>query len=150
MLALTHLIAGAAVGTATGRRGAAVAGGLAAHLVLDGIGHDDAAVGPVAQGVIGLAGLAALASAWGPASPTMVGALAGAAPDSEVALWILLGRDPAFPLIFPSHWRRRDRVAEHPYRFPGTRVHIVIEGLISVATCAALVAAGRRRRQRRR
>jgi hypothetical protein len=149
VLALTHLVAGAAVGTLAGRRGPAIGAGFLSHAFLDGIGHDDATVGMAGQAVLGTAGLAALTLAWGPGSPTVAGAVAGAAPDVEVVLWILRGRPEPKRLLFPSHWPRGDRPAEHPYRFPGPGLHIAIEAALTLTACTALTVVGLRRSRSR-
>jgi len=146
MLALTHLVAGGAAGTLAGRRGRAVGAGLVSHAFLDGVGHDDATVGMVGQAILGAAGLVALTIAWGPASPTVAGALAGAAPDAEVVLWMLRGRPEPKRLLFPSHWPVGDRRSEHPYRFPGPGLHIAVEAALTMTACAALALVGLRRR----
>lgn len=145
MLVLSHLVAGAAAGAVTGRHGRAIPAGLVSHAVLDGIGHDDAAFSFAAQAALGAAGLVALVAAWGPSSPVVWGGMAGAAPDAEIALQRLRLR-PGARLLYPSHWSRAGRAGMHPYRFAGPAIPARIELVVSVAACALLVAAGRRRR----
>ena len=149
MLALTHLVTGAALGRLNGddhRRGAVAA--VASHALLDGVGHDDLSIGAVGQAVLVTAGLAALALSWGPASPVTVAGFTAILPDAEIILMKLRGRETA-RLLFPSHWQRRGREGTHPYRFAGPSVPIVVEVGLSAAACVALCVAGRRRRRGR-
>ena len=142
MLALTHLVAGAALGRLNDdRRGGALAG-VVSHALLDGIGHDDVTVGVIGQAALVAAGLAALALSWGPGSAVTAGGLAGIAPDAEIILMKLRGQGTA-RLLFPSHWQREGRRGSHPYRLPGPGVPSGVELALSLAACAALCLAGR-------
>jgi hypothetical protein len=147
MLALTHLVVAATLGRLTGRHASGIVAGLASHALLDGVGHDDVSIGFAGQAALVAGGAAALALCWGPSSPVVLSALAGVAPDAEIALK-LSGRRP-LPPLFPSHWERRGRRGKHPYRFPGPDVPIGVEVVASVGLCAALCLAGRRRRRPR-
>jgi hypothetical protein len=148
VLALTHLVAGAALGRLNDdpRRGALA--GVVSHALLDGIGHDDVTIGVRGQGALVAIGLAALALSWGPGSSVTLGGLAGIAPDAEIVLMKLRGRDTA-RLLFPSHWQRKGRLGTHPYRVPGPDVPIAVEVALSLTACAMLCLAGRRRARRR-
>jgi hypothetical protein len=148
VLALTHLVAGAALGRLNrDRRGGALAG-VVSHALLDGIGHDDLSVGVIGQAALVTAGVAALALSCGAGSVVTVAGLAAVAPDAEIILMKLRGQETR-RLIFPSHWQRQGRRGEHPYRLPGPGVSIGVEIALSVAACAALCVAGRRRTRRR-
>lgn len=147
MLALSHLVAGGAVGLVLDRPGPLTVAALASHAFLDGIGHDDGTLSVQAQGVLSGAALIALAACWGPRSPVVLGALAGAAPDAEVAAdkLFLGGRGSRY--LFPSHWQLRREQGGHPYRYPGPGVPIAVELVAGVAGLAALCAVGVRRRR---
>ena len=147
MLALTHLVAGAALGRLTDdpRHGALAA--VVSHALLDGVGHDDHSIGVIGQAALVGAGLAALTLSWGPASPVTRGGLVGILPDVEIILMKLRRRESA-RLLFPSHWQREGRRGSHPYRFPGPDVHVAVEVGLAVTACAALCVAGRRRARR--
>ncbi len=147
MLALTHLVAGATLGRLSrDRRGGALAG-LLSHALLDGIGHDDVSVGVIGQAALVTAGVAALVLSCGGGSVVTLAGLAAVAPDAEIILMKLRGRETA-RLLFPSHWQRESRRGEHPYRLPGPGVPIGVEIALSVAACAALCVVGRRRVRR--
>ena len=149
MLALTHLVTGAALGTLDRDRRAGALKGVVSHALLDGIGHDDVSIGFRGQAVLVAAGAAALALSWGPGSAVTTAALAGILPYAEIAVMNLRGRRTGL-LLFPSHWQREGRRGGHPYRFPGPDVPIGVEVALSVAACAALCVVGRRRRSSRR
>jgi hypothetical protein len=154
VLVISHVVAGATLGTLVRGRTSRVVAALASHALLDGIPHDDASIGEAGQAALGVAALAALALSWGPLSPTLIGGLAGSAPDGEIALMRLRRRCGAAPgrLLFPSHWKRRAgravRRYHHPYRFPGPTLPIGLEVALSSALCAGLCAVGLRRRSR--
>lgn len=146
MLAASHVVAGAAVGLVLERPVARTLGALATHLVLDGVGHDDDTIGVRAQAALATIALGALGVCWGPASPVVLGGLAGVLPDAEVAVdLVLLGGVGRY--VFPSHWQlgRRPRATGHPYRFPGTRVSVATEIAAGACALAALCALGLRR-----
>ena len=147
MLALTHLVAGAALGTLDGDRRRGALTGAVSHALLDGIGHDDVTIGFRGQAALVAVGVAALALSWGPGSAVTTAGLAGILPDAEIALMKLRGRSDGL-LLFPSHWQREGRRGSHPYRFPGPDVPVGVEVALSLAACAALCVAGRRRRRR--
>ena len=147
MLALTHLVAGAALGRLNDDRRRGALAGLVSHALLDGIGHDDVTVGVKGQAALVAVGIAALALSWGPGSAVTVAGLAGIAPDAEIILMKLRGREAA-PLLFPSHWQREGTRGSHPYRLPGPDVPIAVEVALALAACAALCVAGRRRARR--
>jgi hypothetical protein len=147
VLALTHLVAGAALGRLNGDRRRGALAGLVSHALIDGIGHDDVTIGVKGQAALVGVGLVALALSWGPGSTVTVGGLAGIAPDVEIILMKLSGRNSA-PLLFPSHWQREGTRGSHPYRLPGPDVPIAVEVALALAACAALCVAGRRRSRR--
>ena len=147
MLALTHLVAGAALGTLGDDRRNGALKGVVSHALLDGIGHDDVTIGFRGQAALVAAGAAALAFCWGPGSAVTTGGLAGILPDAEIALMNLRGRSTGL-LLFPSHWQREGRRGTHPYRLPGPDVPIAVEVAVSLTLCAALCVVGRRRRRR--
>jgi hypothetical protein len=147
MLALTHLVAGAALGRLTGDRRRGAVAGVVSHALLDGIGHDDVTVGVIGQAALVAAGFAALALSWGAGSAVTVAGLAGVAPDAEIILMKLRGQGTA-RLLFPSHWQWEGRRGSHPYRLPGPGVPIGVEVALSLAACAALCVTGRRRSRR--
>jgi len=147
VLALTHLVVGAALGSAGEDRRRGALAGVVSHALLDGIGHDDVTIGFRGQAALVAVGVAALALSWGPGSAVTAGGLAGILPDSEIALMKLRGRSTGF-LLFPSHWQREGRRGTHPYRFPGPDVPVGVEVALSLAACAALCVAGHRRRRR--
>ncbi len=98
----THLITGAAVGSLMPGPGTAALLGATSHAVADMIPHHDYST--VAAGLVDLGvGLTILGVGWNAGLPTVaiVGAVAGAIPDLEVALKHL-GLWP-WPLLFPSH-----------------------------------------------
>jgi hypothetical protein len=148
MLALTHLVAGAALGTLKQGHGTGTIAGLVSHALIDGVGHDDVSLGVVGQAVLVAAGTAALALSWGPGSAVTLAGLAGVVPDAEIILMKVRRQRPA-RLLFPSHWQRPGRLGTHPYRFPGPGVSMRAELAVSLAGCAALCIAGRRRARRR-
>jgi hypothetical protein len=152
MLVASHIAAGAAVGLVVERPWQRTLAALGSHLVLDGVGHDDRTIGPVAQGLIGVAALGALTVCWGPTSPVVLGALAGSVPDAEVAVHLaVLGRRVAAHYAFPSHWQIGKReTTEHPYRFPGPGVPVSLELAVAVSGLALICAAGLRHRRRAR
>ncbi len=144
MLALTHLVAGAALGRLNNDdrcRGALAA--VVSHALLDGIGHDDVTVGVMGQAALVAAGVVALALSCGAGSPVTLAGLAAVAPDAEIILMKLRGKDNA-RLLFPSHWQRESRRGAHPYRLPGPGVPIGVEIALSLAACAALCMLARR------
>lgn len=168
MLVASHLAAGAAIGMAVERPWPRTLAALGTHLVLDGVGHDDETVSPLGQALLGVAALGALAVCWGPTSSVVLGALAGAVPDTEVAADLALfarrgggrpgsarshalgGSPPANRVArygFPSHWQigEREKPA-HPYRFPGPAIPVRLEMAIAAGVLAAICAAGLRRR----
>jgi hypothetical protein len=147
VLALTHLVAGAALGRLNDdrRRGALAA--LMSHALMDGIGHDDVTIGVRGQAALVAVGITALALSCGPGSATTVGGLAGIVPDAEIILMKLRGRETE-RLLFPSHWQRKGRIGSHPYRLPGPDVPVAVEVALSLTACAALCMAGRRRARR--
>jgi hypothetical protein len=147
VLALTHLVTGAVLGTLDDDRRRGALRGVLSHALLDGIGHDDVTIGFRGQAALVAAGAAALALSWGPGSAVTTAGLAGIVPDAEIALMKLRGRSTS-RLLFPSHWQREGRRGGHPYRFPGPDVPVAVEVGLSVAACAALCVAGRRRRRR--
>jgi hypothetical protein len=147
MLALTHLVAGAALGRLTDDRRHATLAGMVSHALFDGIGHDDVTVGMIGQAALVAAGFAALALSWGPGSAVTAGGLAGVVPDAEIIL-MKLREQRAARLLFPSHWQREGRQGSHPYRLPGPGVPIGVEVALSLAACAALCVAGQRRSRR--
>ena len=147
MLLASHLVAGAAVGSAIERPWPRALAALGSHLVLDGIGHDDETVSPIGQALLGAVTLATLAACCGPASSPVLGALAGALPDTEVAVDMALFGGRVARYAFPSHWqtRRREKPG-HPYRFPGPGVPVRVEIVLAAAALAAVSALGLRRR----
>lgn len=149
MLALTHLVAGAALGRLNGddpRRGALAA--VVSHAFLDGVGHDDQTIGVAGQAALVATGLVALTACWGASSPVTAAGVVGILPDAEIIL-MKLRRRPTARLLFPSHWQREGRRGTHPYRFPGPDVPAAVEVGIALAACAALCVAGRRSRRAR-
>ena len=149
MLALTHLVAGAALGRLNDdpRRGALAA--VVSHALLDGVGHDDHTIGVAGQAALVATGLVALTACWGPSSPVTTAGVVGILPDVEIILMKLRRRESA-RLLFPSHWQREGRRGTHPYRFPGPDVPALVEVGLAVAACTALCVAGRRRSRRGR
>lgn len=148
MLLATHLVAGAAVGSVVERPLPRTLAALATHLVLDGVGHDDVSLSPAAQAVLGAATLAVLATCCGPTSPAVLGALAGAVPDTEIAFNLALFGGRVARYVFPSHWQiRKTEPPTHPYRFPGPPVSVAVELAIAAGGLAAISVIGRRRRR---
>jgi hypothetical protein len=101
-----HVATGAAVGTLTRSRGAAVVLGLASHALADAVPHTDIESRRFEIGS-GLVLLALLAARLGPLHPAVIGAAAASAPDLEHVL--ALPR-PGGRALFPSHrvegWHR--------------------------------------------
>jgi hypothetical protein len=148
MLLASHLVAGAAVGTAVARPLPRTLAALGTHLVLDGIGHDDDAISPVGQAALGVVTLATLVACCGPTSPAVLGALAGGVPDTEVAADIVLFGGRVARYVFPSHWQiRRTAKPAHPYQFPGPAVPIAVEIALAGAALAVVSAINLRRRR---
>ena len=117
MLAATHTLVGAVAGRLNGHvRGAAMLG-LVSHAIADGVGHDDEAIGGLGQAVLGAAALGYVGRRHGWRSPAMIGAVAGAIPDVEIALSLMRGKPAQRRFIFPSHWQLRPGQISHPYRF---------------------------------
>jgi len=143
MLAVTHAVAGAAIGWRVRRPLPRTLAALSSHALLDGVGHDDLSVGFAGQGLLAGGALAALLIAWGPRSSVVWGALAAAAPDAEIALDRLLGQRERY--LFPSHWQLPRRRGAHPYRYPGPGLHVLTEASLSLVVLAVLLAVGRRR-----
>ena len=145
MLGITHLVAGAAAGAAFGdrRRGRAALVAMASHAALDLVPHHDDRLGLTAQALLGGLGLGTLTATCGVGSPLVAAALAGAAPDAEVVVWMLRGRRGG--MLFPTHWQRRHRAGEHPWQLPGPRLPIGAEVAVSLAGLVALCLLGRRR-----
>ena len=117
MLAATHTLVGAVAGRLNGHARGAAFLGLVSHAIADGVGHDDEAIGGLGQAVLGAAALGYVGRRHGWRSPAMIGAVAGAIPDVEIALWFMRGQPARRRFIFPSHWQVRPRQISHPYRF---------------------------------
>jgi hypothetical protein len=101
-----HVAAGAAVGALLGSRGAAFAAGAALHGVQDYVPHEDIHSRPFEIGS-GFFLLGVLAARRGPLDPSVVGAVACAAPDLEHVLPL---PRPGGRELYPSHrvesWHR--------------------------------------------
>jgi hypothetical protein len=106
MIVSLHVATGALAGRLAGSRAQAVALGLAAHAAGDAVPHQDVASRRFETGS-GIACLAGLAAACGPASREVVGAVAASAPDLEHVLRL---PRPGGRKLFPSHrvrgWHR--------------------------------------------
>jgi hypothetical protein len=136
VLALTHIAAGAAIASRCRSARTAAVLGLASHLALDGVDHDDDTLGARAQGVLALGALVALLRRHRPLSPVVVGGLAGLLPDAEIALAIAGHRKGSARFLFPSHWGPPG--SGHPYRLPRLFVPVVAELVVASLAVAAL------------
>lgn len=112
------------------RRTPRTAAALLSHVLLDLLAHEDTVSVPV-QGALAAGTLGALALAWGPRSPVVLGALTATAPDGEVLVAKLLGRDG--PLAFPTHWQIPSRRGMHPWHLPGRPVPLQVEICVTAA-----------------
>lgn len=100
MICAVHALVGASVGKLSGSRGAALASGIATHLLGDLLPHKD--FDPKVEAPLLAATLGLLAWRFGPASPTLVGAVGGVLPDVENAAGIV-GLIPKAAMRFPTH-----------------------------------------------
>lgn len=142
MLAATHLVSGAALGRVVRHPVGGLAAAVALHAVLDGVGHEDSLYLP-AQSLLSAGALALVAWRFGPLSHEVRTALASAAPDAEIAVILLTGREATARPWFVSH-RRSDGHLAHPYRFGPWTLPLAAEVAITSAVLAALCLPRRR------
>ena len=148
MLVTNHVLSGALIGAAVRRPVPAFLLGVASHFALDSIPHwgkwsslDQFLRVAVADGLSGLAGMAAFTAAAPPGRRVAVAAgMAGAAlPDIDKPFWLLFGFQP-FPMaVIRFHGRIQD---EARHRFP---VEAVSAAVFAVSALALLRAGGARR-----
>lgn len=100
MMVWVHAAVGAMVGTGIGKRGGALAGGAASHLLCDLVPHRDYDL--KIEAPLALAMFVYLGVRYGANSPQVWGAAGGVLPDGENALAVLglVGEDKTW---FPTH-----------------------------------------------
>lgn len=100
MLGAVHACIGAGVGSFTGKKSAAFAGGVISHAIADALPHKD--LTPELEAPLLLAALAGIVYWKGFDSPEFWGALGGVIPDLEHAL-AFAGVTSPEQKVFPTH-----------------------------------------------
>ncbi len=148
VLVTNHVLSGAVIGAVTGRPAVAFAAGVASHFVLDALPHWGRAGQQrflrvaVADGLTGLAAMAALAAAAPPGrrGAVVAGMAAAALPDVDKPCLLWFGRSP-WPLAVD--WFHRWIQDEAPDRFGQEAI-----AAATFTACALAAFRGAARRQR--